>query len=109
MPAPHHSGFTGWMPFLLPNQQHQSTEGTSTEGKTVMANTLSLKQVFKKWLQKFSNKTNNKTESSTQSHLLHSYATIIGELACYRRQLLEQTPALLPLQTFTANRISVKT
>jgi len=26
MPAPHHSVFTGWMPFLLPNQQHQSTE-----------------------------------------------------------------------------------
>jgi len=27
MPAPHHSVFTGWMPFLLPNQQRQSTEG----------------------------------------------------------------------------------
>jgi len=25
--APHHSFFTGWMPFLLPNQQCQSTEG----------------------------------------------------------------------------------
>ena len=25
MPAPHHSLFTGWMPFLLPNQQRQST------------------------------------------------------------------------------------
>jgi len=30
MPAPHHSFFTGWMPFLLPNQQHQSIEGRST-------------------------------------------------------------------------------
>jgi len=29
MPAPHHSVFTGRMPFLLPNQQHQSTEGIS--------------------------------------------------------------------------------
>ena len=29
-PAPHHSVFTGRMPFLLPNQQHQSTEGTHT-------------------------------------------------------------------------------
>ena len=30
MPFPHHSGFfTGRMPFLSPNQQHQSTEGTS--------------------------------------------------------------------------------
>ena len=27
-PAPHHSVFTGRMPFLLPNQQRQSTEGT---------------------------------------------------------------------------------
>ena len=25
--VPHHSVFTGWMPFLPPNQQHQSTEG----------------------------------------------------------------------------------
>ena len=28
-PAPHHSVFTGRMPFLPPNQQHQSTEGTT--------------------------------------------------------------------------------
>jgi len=28
MPVPHHSSlFTGWMPFLLPNQQCQSTNG----------------------------------------------------------------------------------
>jgi len=27
MPAPHHSVFTGWMPFLSPNQQRQGTEG----------------------------------------------------------------------------------
>jgi len=27
MPAPHHSFFTGRMPFLPPNQQRQSTEG----------------------------------------------------------------------------------
>jgi len=27
MPTPHHSVFTGWMPFLPPNQQRQSTEG----------------------------------------------------------------------------------
>jgi len=26
MPAPNHSVFTGWMPFLMPNQQRQSTE-----------------------------------------------------------------------------------
>ena len=34
-PAPHHSVFTGRMPFLPPNQQHQSTEGTSTSSLTV--------------------------------------------------------------------------
>ena len=28
MPASHHTVFTGLMPFLPPNQQHQSTEGT---------------------------------------------------------------------------------
>jgi len=27
-PTPHHSIFTGWMLFLVPNQQWQSTEGT---------------------------------------------------------------------------------
>ena len=27
MPSPHHSVFTGHIPFLPPNQQHQSTEG----------------------------------------------------------------------------------
>jgi len=27
MPTPHHCFFTGRMPFLLPNQQHESTEG----------------------------------------------------------------------------------
>ena len=30
MPAPHHSVFTGQMPFLPPNQQLQSTEGILT-------------------------------------------------------------------------------
>jgi len=35
-PAPHNSVFTGWMPFLLPNQQRQSTEGEkSTEGHKI--------------------------------------------------------------------------
>jgi len=28
MPVPYHSVFTGWMPFLPLNQQHQSTKGT---------------------------------------------------------------------------------
>jgi len=31
MPAPHHSVFTGRMPFLPPNQQRQSTEGMSAQ------------------------------------------------------------------------------
>jgi len=32
MPAPHHSFFTGQMPFLPPNQQRQSTEGLRPTG-----------------------------------------------------------------------------
>jgi len=35
MPVPHHSVFTGQMPFLLPNQQRQSTEGIEHNNKTV--------------------------------------------------------------------------
>ena len=38
LPAPHHSVFTGRMPFLSPNQQRQSTEGTSTEGTAAQYN-----------------------------------------------------------------------
>ena len=35
-PAPHHSNFfTGWMPFLPPNQQRESTEGKSTYFQSV--------------------------------------------------------------------------
>jgi len=30
MPASDHSFFTGWMPFLPPNQQRQRTEGICT-------------------------------------------------------------------------------
>jgi len=30
MPVPHHSVFTGRMPFFPPNQQRQSTEGKGT-------------------------------------------------------------------------------
>ena len=32
MPAPHHSVFTGRMPFLSPNQQHQSTKALNGNG-----------------------------------------------------------------------------
>jgi len=35
-PAPHHSVFTGWMPFLQPNQQRQSTEGNSPKNGIIM-------------------------------------------------------------------------
>jgi len=33
MPASHHSFFSGWMPFLPPNQQHQSTEDKFNDKK----------------------------------------------------------------------------
>ena len=35
MPAPHHSVFTGRMPFLPPNQQRQSTEGITKHTKAI--------------------------------------------------------------------------
>jgi len=35
MPVPHYSVFTGQMPFPLPNQQCQSTEGRCIEGSDV--------------------------------------------------------------------------
>jgi len=35
MPAPHHSVFTGRMPFLPPNQQRQSTEGIDTIANSI--------------------------------------------------------------------------
>jgi len=34
MPAPHHSVFTGRMPFLLPKQQRRSSEGLSLKAKS---------------------------------------------------------------------------
>jgi len=34
--APHHRFFTGWMPFLPPNQQRQSTEGSENIGHISM-------------------------------------------------------------------------
>jgi len=32
-PTPHHSVFIGWMPFLLPNQQRQSTDKQAMKSK----------------------------------------------------------------------------
>jgi len=34
-PALHHSFFTGWMPFLPPNQQRQSTEDKKLSYKLI--------------------------------------------------------------------------
>jgi len=34
--SPNHLVFTGWMPFLSPNQQHQSTEGNYLQIETKM-------------------------------------------------------------------------
>jgi len=39
-PAPHHSVFTGPMPFLSPNQQHQSTEGNCSARNTIVYQSL---------------------------------------------------------------------
>jgi len=44
MPVPHQSVFTGQMPLLPPNQQHQSTEGTQIEKRKNLQNFNKLKQ-----------------------------------------------------------------
>ena len=42
-PLPHHSVFTGQMPFLPPNKQRQSTEGTKCPSIVVYAVSISRK------------------------------------------------------------------
>ena len=44
-PTPHHSFFTGRMPFLPPNQQRQSTEGTCTCACSLYNNNQTMKYV----------------------------------------------------------------
>jgi len=54
-PAPHHSVFTGRMPFLPPNQQRQSTEGNDNDSdddnRVFMAafSPLALREAQTKW------------------------------------------------------------
>ena len=57
MPVPHHSVFTGLMPFLPPNQQRQSTEGIITtqnkHKKTKAKFSRLLRQLAWKWRGRF--------------------------------------------------------
>jgi len=46
MPAPHHSVFTGRMPFLPPNQQRQSTEGTGKINEKLKSENMQKRAVF---------------------------------------------------------------
>jgi len=58
-PAPHHSSFfTGRMPFLPPNQQRQSTEGTAQTNYifTILHTSVELESALLQWLKR---KTNN--------------------------------------------------
>jgi len=56
-PAPHHSVFTGRMPFLSPNQQCQSTEGINPESYII--------QILSSFeLVKFESSSELKTEAS---------------------------------------------
>jgi len=49
MPAPHHSVFTGRMPFPSPNQQRQSTEGTNPKTGETLALYICLAPIFTKF------------------------------------------------------------
>jgi len=44
-PTPHHSMFTGWMLFLMPSQQRQSTEGHTCASTLVLKYTNDIKSV----------------------------------------------------------------
>jgi len=46
MPAPHHSVFTGRMPFLPPNQQRQSTEDTGKINEKLKSENVQKRAVF---------------------------------------------------------------
>jgi len=45
MPVPHHSVFTGWMPFMPPNQRRQSTEGNKPKSKENLKHQSTLRTV----------------------------------------------------------------
>jgi len=86
MPAPHHSVFfTGQMPFLPPNQQRQSTEGTSTEG-TVLTNKDKIRwllhtiYIAKKMLQQSNAHIHNEISSTACLH--KQYKELKSFLAC---------------------------
>jgi len=43
--APYHSVFSDWMPFLPPNQQHQSTESLKTAARFLKNSVLFLEPI----------------------------------------------------------------
>ena len=51
-PAPHHSVFAGWMPFLPPNVQRQSTKLATYSASVVKSNlgNLGYKSIYTPWL-----------------------------------------------------------
>jgi len=52
-PTPHHSVFTGRMPFLPPNQQRQSTEGITEENSIVFSQNVLVAVSKDMWAVKF--------------------------------------------------------
>ena len=67
-PVTHHSGFfTGWMPFVMPNQQCQSTEGTSLSLVLKKLNLTQQKQTTLEQSEQNGTNTQKKTPESTEN------------------------------------------
>ena len=104
MPVPHHSVFTGWMPFLRPNQQCQSTDrvfnqGTGTDKDPLLVN-----------ISQYTNNTgtdNNSNNSPLNSPL---FRTTLGASE-YQYQILSswlsiQAPACCPQPMLTTSSVA---
>jgi len=95
MPAPHHS-FTGWMPFLPPNQQRQSTEGITNTNNTKLYLLLRLQEhtYKKKPKNMMPRKITNQTSSSSDPQIhsrVNGHHTLLKNKSVYISYFLDNT------------------
>jgi len=80
-PVPHHSVFTGRMPFLAPNQQRQSTEGTTLQLKNFEISQVSIGTCFDiicQWLHRRYQQEKTMLFVISVLEILHSFQLCIG-------------------------------